>query len=328
MKIILHIGAPKTGTSSIQVSLNRSRQLLAERGICYPQMPGTNRHSLLAVPFLDAVPREFWPRYGREKPEVDKAAMAVWQEIAALEPCDTLILSGETFVNLRHAPQLARTMESLFPGADVEVVCYLRDPRSAFPSDMQQVLKASHRLPEQLHRPIAPALRGFKEIGVITLIEFGVDAVSDFTARFLPDGITLNRPEADDNVSMSAEAAQILQSFRQAAFADQPNVINDETKRVLASLTAAELALGGLSYFGKATLRPEMPGAIANAAAEDLASLADEFGFTFNDTSLYEGGEAVAYDGSMLVSQVLNVDLDKLSRLSGTLLAEMMRADA
>ena len=327
MKIILHIGAPKTGTSSIQVTLNRSRKLLAERGIRYPQMPGTNRHSLLAVPFLDAVPREFWPRYGRDKAEVDKAAMEAWQDIANLEGMPTLILSGETFINLRDGQGLCAVFQRLFPGAEIEILCYLRDPRSAFPSDLQQVLKASHRLPEQLHRPVVPALRRFGKIGKITLLEFGADAVSDFAARFLPAGMPLNRPDARDNVSMSAEGAQILQSFRLAAFPDQPNVMNDTTKRVLDALASAEAALGGVGYFGKPTLRHEIPGAIIAAAQADLAALEDEFGFRFGDPALYGKGTPLAYRADMSVSDVLNVDPAKLSQLHGAVLAVLAASD-
>ena len=37
MRIVLHIGAPKTGTSALQVALVRNRANLIERGIFYPQ---------------------------------------------------------------------------------------------------------------------------------------------------------------------------------------------------------------------------------------------------------------------------------------------------
>lgn len=327
MKIVMHIGAPKTGTSSIQVTLNRSRKALAEKGVGYPKMEGTNRHSLLAVPFLEGVPREFWPRYGRNKAEVDKAALAAWQGIAELGAFDTLILSGETFINLRDGAGLQALMRTLFPGSDIEIVCYLRDPRSAYPSDLQQVLKASHRLPEHLHRPVVPALRKFKGLGKVSLLEFGPDAVTDFASRYLPQGIALDRPQSRDNVSMSAEGAQILQLFREVGYSDRPNEMNPETTQIISAIGLAETGLGGAAYFGKPQLRPEMPAAIVAAARDDLAALEDEFGFRFADAALYQDGAPTPYSGDMAVSEVLRVDADKLFRLSAAIMVELTKTD-
>jgi hypothetical protein len=46
---VLHIGSGKTGTSSIQHLLSKSRERLAERGTLFPQSPGLGRHVQLGL---------------------------------------------------------------------------------------------------------------------------------------------------------------------------------------------------------------------------------------------------------------------------------------
>jgi len=49
MKAIIHIGAEKTGTTTIQHFLHRNRDLLATHGMFYPRTPGLVNHRALAV---------------------------------------------------------------------------------------------------------------------------------------------------------------------------------------------------------------------------------------------------------------------------------------
>lgn len=49
LDLVLHIGAGKTGTSSIQYFLNQNRARLADLGHLYPQAPGRTRHTQLGL---------------------------------------------------------------------------------------------------------------------------------------------------------------------------------------------------------------------------------------------------------------------------------------
>jgi tetratricopeptide (TPR) repeat protein len=51
-ELILHIGLPKTGTTSIQHTLAAHRELLLEQGILYPVSPGKVAHELLPASIL------------------------------------------------------------------------------------------------------------------------------------------------------------------------------------------------------------------------------------------------------------------------------------
>lgn len=50
---ILHIGAEKTGTTTLQETFHRNRALLSRHGTYYPQVPGRKQHSLLAFYGMD-----------------------------------------------------------------------------------------------------------------------------------------------------------------------------------------------------------------------------------------------------------------------------------
>lgn len=53
MKVILHIGTEKTGSTSIQRTLAEDREELAERGILYPRLFGSDNHMEIAVAAMD-----------------------------------------------------------------------------------------------------------------------------------------------------------------------------------------------------------------------------------------------------------------------------------
>ncbi|WP_220793149.1 hypothetical protein, partial [Nocardioides stalactiti] len=47
--VVLHIGSDKTGTTTVQQALRRSRQVLADHGVLYPRSPGRVRHVELGL---------------------------------------------------------------------------------------------------------------------------------------------------------------------------------------------------------------------------------------------------------------------------------------
>lgn len=69
--LVLHIGSGKTGTSSIQQSLARNRERLADLGVLYPRTPGPTRHLRLSLCIrsdADLVEQPAWRRQGYSSP--------------------------------------------------------------------------------------------------------------------------------------------------------------------------------------------------------------------------------------------------------------------
>lgn len=67
MRVVLHIGMPKSGTSALQKTLRTNQKLLRQNGIFYPAGHGLPKnHNLLATGFLadDELPRIFAQVYG------------------------------------------------------------------------------------------------------------------------------------------------------------------------------------------------------------------------------------------------------------------------
>ena len=103
MRLILHIGSDKTGTTSIQKALSLSRNYLAQKGVLYPQLENSDNHNLLAVSFMGKErrqPRRLVRRYGNSDAVLSASGNA-WLAIKQqLEQNDfhTVILSGEHFL--------------------------------------------------------------------------------------------------------------------------------------------------------------------------------------------------------------------------------------
>lgn len=159
-RVILHVGAPKTGTTYLQNVLWHNRTALAEDGVLYP----------LSRPFehfaatMD-LRRMRWD--GRRDPEWDGA----WERLATRARTwsgPTSIISNE-ILGGANASQIHRAIDSLRP-AKVEVVFTARDIARQMPSGWQEHIK--HRLGLTL------------EQFVDDLIELGRDTPQPFGEMF------------------------------------------------------------------------------------------------------------------------------------------------
>jgi hypothetical protein len=135
MQVHIHIGAPKTGSTSIQTFLAANRATLAARGILYPVGLGPLSHVNCAVYIHEKV-----TGYVRTKaPEIGTAAdldsfratqrRLLREEIAGCN-AGTLIVSAESlFPHVSEARQVTSLLPLLGAGAgDVQVLAYLRRP--------------------------------------------------------------------------------------------------------------------------------------------------------------------------------------------------------
>ncbi|MEZ2311111.1 FkbM family methyltransferase [Paraburkholderia sp. RCC_158] len=138
MKLILHIGTEKTGSSSIQLTLANQRELLAERGLWYPASLGPDAHrkmSLYGRDYQNAVKDDRLLRYGGTSPE-DFAALEATIEgelekevaLARLRNCSHFMMSCEYFSSLyaneRETTKLAQLCRRFFD--DIAVLCFIR----------------------------------------------------------------------------------------------------------------------------------------------------------------------------------------------------------
>jgi hypothetical protein len=131
-RILLHVGTPKTGTSSLQEVLHRNRGRLAEHGICYPG-ERFDAHFLAALDLM----RLPWGGLEAE-------AVGAWDALAAQvrRHQGTTIISHEILARASRA-QVARALRDLGQddGAELHLVVSARDLVRQVPAEWQENVK-------------------------------------------------------------------------------------------------------------------------------------------------------------------------------------------
>ena len=222
VKLVLHVGMSKSGSTAIQHGLVALRERLLEQGYLYPtgMLTQHNQSSLIAaVDPPDKLPRYFRPRYGNKPHKVardfDAWIADIRTQIDRHRP-KTVLMSGQTLFKLVRPDQFEKLAAVLRPLCDeIEVVAYLRRPSDFYLSSAQQILKADHRI-----KPIAPPdyrapLEGFRSIADRLHVfpydraQFpGGDVLRHFMDTFCPDAVPEEGlPKIAANVSLSAESS-------------------------------------------------------------------------------------------------------------------------
>lgn len=118
MRVVLHIGIHKTGSTAIQTALSLNTELLATQGVLYPQTGRWPADGHTLVTGHHRLPWSF------TRPEGDDPWSSLKRELAETDK-DIIILSSEEFEMVRRADQLDQIAKHL-AGHDVTVVAYLR----------------------------------------------------------------------------------------------------------------------------------------------------------------------------------------------------------
>ncbi len=222
MKAILHIGMPKTGTSSIQDSLF-SADLGKKR---YFDWIHANHNTLMiricndrTLPVIAAMTE---PQLEIELANVSEN----FQKAVARQGADSFIVSSERLFNYRD-DKLCMVRDYLAQFAsEIKVIAYLRSPDSYLPSAFQQVVKmgdCSFDLAKLLPRYRASIEAADRVFGpeTVEVVCFDPktfhqgDVVQDFAYRC---GITLAPSDVvRSNDSLCVEALALLQAEAQMA---------------------------------------------------------------------------------------------------------------
>jgi hypothetical protein len=151
MKVILHIGTHKTGSTSFQKYVHHDRDRLARAGIAvYDSFERPTNHIELYLGTLDPRVETFGRqrldgRYGPDYAARVKDSIA--RQMAAA-PGETMLFTTEGLSLLR-TPEECRHLRGLFPD-DVtrfDIVCVLRDKPGFLASYRTQLLKRPGRQP-------------------------------------------------------------------------------------------------------------------------------------------------------------------------------------
>ncbi len=234
MTLVLHIGFPKTGTTSLQKCLQKNKDLLEGKGVFYP-LP-TNDFKQRSLKLL--VNKHWKP--GDDHDPTLRNIRDMLTQFTRERPNGHVVLSCEELANAfmsdySDAP-LGRLREFLEPWLnDIRIIAYLRGPEEYYLSMMQENLKRSYCIvpPSDFRTDFSSIIRRFEEAlnASATVHAFdrttlkGGDLIEDFfqQIRDLVDLDTSAFERITSNEALSAEILFILDLARRSlGFPDDP----------------------------------------------------------------------------------------------------------
>jgi hypothetical protein len=145
MRIVLHIGTHKAGSSAIQHMLSHNRDRLRKKGFCYPQLTtGQLGHHDLAWAIRSSAG-------GRTPMPVGGDVVAKLRRQLKRSDCHTAILSSEEF-EFATTPDQLRMIRRTLPADPLQIVVYLRRQDRYLVSEYGQHLRMyKHRFSGSVH---------------------------------------------------------------------------------------------------------------------------------------------------------------------------------
>jgi hypothetical protein len=325
MDIYLHIGTPKTGTTSLQYSLRAAAGALAAHGVLYPDPQHlTGHHLVMAL----ARPHDALPTFLRHNPKLrgtDIASLAAetlagWKaEIDRTRP-KAVVLTSEFLCELARSDEIGALHSALAGlGGTIRPVIYVRDPADFFLSSRQQRVKTSGK-PLVYDDPGFVALidRYAAVLGVPVIVRPFIrrslkdgDIVRDFLAAtvgaLVPEGKV---PTIRRNESISAEAMSILHAFQRDGERDPENGRDPSAHAFRKLLEEVEAEAGNARA---PRLLPGLRAAIYRASS-DLQPLRARFGIEFEGVDYALAGTGTAADVVLDGTVEGMIDVDPLRR--------------
>jgi hypothetical protein len=305
MKVVLHIGMTKAGSSALQAGLFTIQKQLMDSGILYPvRGRARNSHVLLLYGLVppERLPRGLRHLHGNDIHAIEEE-MHAWLldlqgMIGASQP-QTLILSEEfLFYVIDHEAQISlRDRLDSLGCRTVDVVVYVRRPSDHYLASIQQLLKASHRLPGPNPIEYRRTIEGYARhvadrVHVIKYDRLNwprADILRQFLDSFVPQA-NVSIPESGRQVnrSLSSEAMSLLADYRRSIWPEAHNQFTTDTDRLVRALELSDVEVAG-------DAAPRLHEEIAREVDEasiDLLWLRDAHGITFDGVDYSEMGPA------------------------------------
>lgn len=230
MRVLLHIGSPKAGSTTIQHALRLNRERLDARDVLTWEADDSkgdaartlsNRFAPVVRPLL---PRE--RLYFTTRAETIEWSTENWRTMSevvqARKPALT-VLSSESLFEVVKVRRVLDALRETF--SDIMVIAYIRDPAEQYRSAIDQIIRDGARfrdlpMPTEFHFPSHEVIRAYhdalgKERVIVRNFDrrnlLGGDLVGDFFARMAhAAGVDLPAPEAPPQANESLCAAATI----------------------------------------------------------------------------------------------------------------------
>lgn len=235
MRVVVHGGMPKAGSSAVQADLAGSRDALRRVGIDYPDF-GHRGHWMVVAAFKPNMANYHHVNRRTGGVGLEDEAKRIRDQVLAGAAArggetDVLLLSHEDLSVSATAQRLDRVLSPLTRDeASLHLISYVRDPISLYPSAVQQALKSQRDRPlppsewVSAHIKRAQRLKGaFGQRSILRLFAprdvDRWDVVEDFRqacGAILDRRLPPRGDSAEVNSSLSAEACAILELGRRS----------------------------------------------------------------------------------------------------------------
>jgi len=232
--VYLHVGLEKTGTTSIQESLDQNRDVLEALGYYYPKLFSVGLNTRLAAMFLtDAMTRTNMKLVidkngGTQAKHVKKMTQDLAKEVASTD-AKTLILSSEFLAAGTDLERLKAWCDDL--AQKTQIMVYIREQCSLFvshqsthlkgagqPTDLKKVKKRQDlSVSYNVHGLLSRLERAFPGQVLVRIFDrnklIGGDAVSDFYQAIQVKTDTLKPETRQSNQSLSLVGSAFLKKM-------------------------------------------------------------------------------------------------------------------
>lgn len=125
MKLVLHPGLHKTGTSYLQSVFKSSQKQLQENGVLYPSTLGDAHHEMAAL-------------YKALNNDAAEEMLDACVKEAREKDCHTVFLSSEVFCEIEDLSFLSNSLSCF---NEISIIIYIRDPLSLYLSAYNQLIR-------------------------------------------------------------------------------------------------------------------------------------------------------------------------------------------
>lgn len=237
LRLILHIGSSKTGTTTIQQFFCRNHAALLTKGIFYPvRRLHTSHHILLTAGFVQLSKYQLSNKrfYMGNTCRYKRAFYSFWQcflsDIQKHRP-HTIVLSAETLFNDFSAisdKSLSQFLGQYFD--DIRIVAYIRSPVPDYKSRLSHEIRTAIKVKSPHVRPIKSIIEYYENEfpGAIHVYPFERkqlkhgDVLCDFLANNIPDALELMRQDDKAQFKNVALPPALLQKLQKLRFEIQP----------------------------------------------------------------------------------------------------------
>ena len=331
MKLVLHIGSGKTGTTSIQNFFVRNTEELSAKGVLYPVNKSVApNHILLPAGFVrsNAIPiphnRFYLDDFKKYKDDFVRFMHALDSDIKKQKP-DVLVLSAEQLFRDFSAVSALDFSEFLRPYFDeIAVVAYVRDPVSDYASRISQKVRTGGLMFPPVVRDVRSVLEYYESQfpGCVHVNAFerdqliNGDVVFDFVTKYVAEALDILQAKKlpSYNESLPVELLLKLQEQR-LRFQPEGKRPEIETSAFISVMTRKFSEAYPAKKNGKLKLKPEVEDYLRQSAV-DYLWLKDQYGVIFNGLN-YENMKTIesSFADCARLSEVALVDDTTLVQL-------------